>query len=1389
LHRVDGIHVTGAMSEDEDDNNHISVEKQAPSNSKHSKTSQQRETTSRIEKRASKRQRSEAKSMLRVEEQVEKELGLLDLSKQDLWRELQSYGWHYQKNPDKLHHNDHVYVRPEVEKGLRLQGYQLDVHYFQEMDDVYDFVKKNSIDGVNCVGALSEDLLQVSRQADDDNSSEDSSASDHDGTEALLALPLDQIIGRLRLHGWQVTKKGHETRYYRPGVNLDDDDAMSNEDYFTSKVNVKEFIEQWRIDLDERFGAINEEAYGNDEQKQDQMTNDFRQKNNSRQQFKSAERKVVEEDDEEEEEALWEKPSDVIWKTLHGAEWDWKKGSGNITYRWFRPNAPKIRQGAVLNEHYFESFDDVVNYIRRHNIDGYVRTGRCEDLNTENHTFEGDQVRQKETETQPQQTLVVPTLVQESIAPEQNISQSLATRVQAVNRETDSPPQSRLPTLVQESVAPEQNNSQSLATPVQDINQESDSSPQSGLASTVRNFIVGSLSNSLSNLFSQKRKKTSGDAMTEKEPNYDQEGKTQVQSSASQNDDEAPIEPHFDHDAISRNQQTLLLLDETQIDSTIDLDAALQLQQTLDQNEEDDAPPLTQAREPFQDEANSDQDAESDQEDEVAQEEENDLNQDLHLPAFDFDDDNEEAYYQSTKELDDEIQATFGDDDDIENGDDEQVVHQGNIEMRCDADMHVQRSQSDGITESPVSLHPLSQESSADRSAPGEVPNDDSYNQWATYAGIQINRGGTGSVLKSGKRGLSKRKRADISQTAVPTMTQDLLGADDDDLQEVGLVEQSTAAPRREGESLNEESKEDTVTARTFDKYYKGFGHLYYHVLRHMGWTHRTSSRLDARGTVYLAPGVTDETNAVLGVDYFPNSNAVEAKVRLDPNVVLKLKEVKGLADEDDEDEEENSNSRRRPSKRHAVDPSCLESGEWSVSCVSDEAREQRDASEVARRRAFGDVAPRASAYIIAESGKTKAACKRYRAALEESTDRANRGAAKKRRSADARRERENAEIQAAEDRADRLDNLILPVTEEALASTVGERTSSGLDAIFTEHHMEKDFETWRAQLMQGWSLLLQGFGSKRHLLEAFAHDCLAECGQVAVIDGAKVDLDLRGELIELANILSLRLPPSSSAAYLCDKGTALGVARRLVAAVEKKGTVRSDSESGNLANLATTIPSNRDTFASLSRRLTPLRPGDVLFVVVHSIDGPRLRNKMALNALAALRSKRVHLIASSDHINTAILWDPPVVKAFNWIPVDATTFAWYDTEAPLPLLATTSNNKAKGPVVNTTGLEHVLKSLTDRHIQALEKIAKGQREADSRRSVAPFKAMTYQELLRIARSEFIAATDIMLRDNLRELKDHNLIQSKQHLGIEYVYMAQQYIQPILTYAAKRLKK
>ena len=120
------------------------------------------------------------------------------------------------------------------------------------------------------------------------------------------------------------------------------------------------------------------------------------------------------------------------------------------------------------------------------------------------------------------------------------------------------------------------------------------------------------------------------------------------------------------------------------------------------------------------------------------------------------------------------------------------------------------------------------------------------------------------------------------------------------------------------------------------------------------------------------------------------------------------------------------------------------------------------------------------------------------------------------------------------------------------------------------------------------------------------------------------------------------------------------------------------------------------------------------------------------------------------------------------------------------------SADAAKGgaaKLLDTSGLEFVLLSLTPRHVEILKLLAAHQKalrdrpkhvkERPGADQAAP-EGMLFKALKTECRYKMIATSEDQVKNYLVELTDHNLVTKKVHLGSVFVCMAPDYVDKIL---------
>ena len=327
-----------------------------------------------------------------------------------------------------------------------------------------------------------------------------------------------------------------------------------------------------------------------------------------------------------------------------------------------------------------------------------------------------------------------------------------------------------------------------------------------------------------------------------------------------------------------------------------------------------------------------------------------------------------------------------------------------------------------------------------------------------------------------------------------------------------------------------------------------------------------------------------------------------------------------------------------------------------------------------------------------------------------------------------------------------------------------------------------KWFAQYALELAQGFNLCFYGYGSKRGVINAFARSKCATRGHVVVINGYLPALRVKDMLGAIEQVPGLaKAPPAAPGSGI------EGHTRRIY----------------EFFRHAENAP---------------------LYLVVHNIDGPALRDGRARGVLATLAlHPRIHLVASVDHIHAPLLWstaeiaarkhpaapvtragagEVPSARGYAWVFHDLTTFVPYDEEIGAARDVTALPGPGHGPGAGAGGLGgagglltevavgHVLASVTEKARKLFRLLATRQLAAiagggaggqggephddGGRRGGAPGPVgiigmdrygLQYDLLFQAARQEFIATSDTALRALLGEFMDHGVVASVQNPG------------------------
>jgi origin recognition complex subunit 2 len=335
--------------------------------------------------------------------------------------------------------------------------------------------------------------------------------------------------------------------------------------------------------------------------------------------------------------------------------------------------------------------------------------------------------------------------------------------------------------------------------------------------------------------------------------------------------------------------------------------------------------------------------------------------------------------------------------------------------------------------------------------------------------------------------------------------------------------------------------------------------------------------------------------------------------------------------------------------------------------------------------------------------------------------------------------------------------SLVPPLTADEYAEAISSAsTRPGLKPIqpslLSEPSRDLLFSRFLREMAEGFNLLMYGFGSKRRVLNQFATDFCSKAGYVVVANGFQPDFTIKDLLTSVENV-----PGVSS-----------------------------------LEVTSTTIESQARRIYDFFAESTQKRH---LYIIIHNIDAAPLRSAKAKSCLALLAlNPRIHIVASIDHINAALLWSSSEVAArkqevpppgsvpsrgYAWLWHDLTTLASYDFELAYADRSSLSGGHGGGArrkndvsaqnatAMTETAALHILASVTQKAQKLFVLMGKKQVESieeagDTASNDLQQFAIGYDILFTTARDNFIASNDTALRSLLGEFRDHNLVVAGQ---------------------------
>ncbi|XP_051786600.1 origin recognition complex subunit 2 [Erpetoichthys calabaricus] len=266
-------------------------------------------------------------------------------------------------------------------------------------------------------------------------------------------------------------------------------------------------------------------------------------------------------------------------------------------------------------------------------------------------------------------------------------------------------------------------------------------------------------------------------------------------------------------------------------------------------------------------------------------------------------------------------------------------------------------------------------------------------------------------------------------------------------------------------------------------------------------------------------------------------------------------------------------------------------------------------------------------------------------------------------------------------------------------------------------HGHKQLFSKWMLQLQFGFSIVLYGLGSKRALLESFRNSMLTNMVHL-VINGFFPSITIKSILSAITGDV-----------------------------LDYEGSFRNPLDQ-----------------ASFILEALKKDPALHIFLIIHNIDGPMLRGEKTQQILAQLASApNLHVIASIDHINAPLAWDQSKMSLFNWL--------WYETTTYKPYVEETSYENSllvqQSGALALSSLTHVMRSLTPNARGIFQLLAEFQLQNKNNPS---YTGLSFQDFYQRCREAFLVNSDLTLRTQLTEFRDHKLIRTKKGVdGVEYL--------------------
>nr|SVE79672.1 EOG090X0AVI [Daphnia magna] len=263
-------------------------------------------------------------------------------------------------------------------------------------------------------------------------------------------------------------------------------------------------------------------------------------------------------------------------------------------------------------------------------------------------------------------------------------------------------------------------------------------------------------------------------------------------------------------------------------------------------------------------------------------------------------------------------------------------------------------------------------------------------------------------------------------------------------------------------------------------------------------------------------------------------------------------------------------------------------------------------------------------------------------------------------------------------------------------------------EKILLMKEYQQQFLQWIFLLREGFNILVYGLGSKRYLLDEFRTRFL-DGKNLIVVNGYFPGLTIK----EIFN--------SITDGILEHSGTFFSTVEQLEFIEQEFNNTKIEA-----------------------------------YLIIHNMDGPSLqfsREQEVLCRLAA--APGLHVVASTDHINTPLLWDQRKLSQSKFVYFDCTTFAPYSEEISYENSLLVQQSTTLG----LASLVHVFASLTFNAKAIFILIAQRQLENNNETN---YHGFPFHELYSECRDRMLVNSDLTLRAQLTEFKDHKLLRIRR---------------------------